>query len=66
LRNEVFENNQQLPALRPNHSLTLSSSTRLNDGLVSKHRDRLYQDGRSKHWIKVKNRKHPAMEQVTD
>jgi len=31
------------------------------EGLVSKHRDRPYQSGRSKHWIKVKNRKHPAM-----
>jgi bifunctional non-homologous end joining protein LigD len=28
------------------------------EGLVSKHRDRPYQSGRSKHWIKVKNRKH--------
>jgi bifunctional non-homologous end joining protein LigD len=26
------------------------------EGLVSKHRDRPYQSGRSKHWIKVKNR----------
>jgi bifunctional non-homologous end joining protein LigD len=25
------------------------------EGLVSKHRDRPYQAGRSKHWIKVKN-----------
>jgi ATP-dependent DNA ligase len=30
------------------------------EGLVSKHRDRPYQSGRSKHWIKVKNRKHQA------
>ena len=29
--------------------------------MVSKRRDRPYQAGRSKHWIKVKNRKHPAM-----
>jgi hypothetical protein len=35
-------------------------------GLVSKHRDRLYQSGRSKFWVKVKNRKHPAMERVMD
>jgi bifunctional non-homologous end joining protein LigD len=34
------------------------------EGLVSKHRDRPYQAGRSKHWIKVKNRKHPAMDRV--
>jgi bifunctional non-homologous end joining protein LigD len=31
------------------------------EGLVSKHRDRSYRGGRQKHWIKVKNRKHPAM-----
>ena len=31
------------------------------EGLVSKHRDRPYRDGRQKHWIKVKNRQHHAM-----
>ncbi|WP_456756681.1 ATP-dependent DNA ligase [Bradyrhizobium sp. USDA 4011] len=31
------------------------------EGLVSKHRDRGYTAGRSKNWIKVKNRTHPAM-----
>jgi bifunctional non-homologous end joining protein LigD len=31
------------------------------EGLVSKHRDRPHRGGRQKHWIKVKNRKHPAM-----
>jgi ATP-dependent DNA ligase len=36
------------------------------EGLVSKHRDRPYQVGRSKHWIKVKNRMHPAMYRVID
>jgi bifunctional non-homologous end joining protein LigD len=30
------------------------------EGLVSKHRDRPYQPGKSKHWIKVKNRNHHA------
>jgi ATP-dependent DNA ligase len=30
------------------------------EGLVSKPRDRPYQAGRSKHWIKVKNRKHQS------
>jgi bifunctional non-homologous end joining protein LigD len=29
-------------------------------GLVSKHKDRPYRAGRSPHWIKIKNRKHPA------
>jgi len=36
------------------------------EGLVSKHRDRPYRGGRSKHWIKVKNRRHPAMSRVMD
>jgi ATP-dependent DNA ligase len=36
------------------------------EGIVSKHRVRPYQAGRSRHWIKVKNRKHPAMERVMD
>ena len=31
------------------------------EGLVSKRRDRRYGAGRSKDWIKVKNRTHPAM-----
>jgi bifunctional non-homologous end joining protein LigD len=31
------------------------------EGLVSKRRDSPYQAGRSKHWVKVKNRQHPAM-----
>jgi ATP-dependent DNA ligase len=36
------------------------------EGLVSKRRDRPYQAGRSKHWVKVKNRNHPAMQRVLD
>jgi bifunctional non-homologous end joining protein LigD len=36
------------------------------EGLVSKRRDRPYQAGRSKHWVKVKNRQHPAMSRVMD
>jgi bifunctional non-homologous end joining protein LigD len=31
------------------------------EGLVSKRRDGPYQSGRSKHWLKVKNSDHPAM-----
>jgi bifunctional non-homologous end joining protein LigD len=34
------------------------------EGLVSKHREQPYQAGRSKHWLKVKNRSHPAFERV--
>ncbi|MDH6263437.1 RNA ligase family protein [Bradyrhizobium sp. BR13661] len=36
------------------------------EGLVSKRRDRCYSGGRSKDWIKVKNRTHPAMTRVAD
>jgi bifunctional non-homologous end joining protein LigD len=36
------------------------------EGLVSKRRDQPYRGGRSKRWIKVKNRKHPAMQRVMD
>jgi ATP-dependent DNA ligase len=32
--------------------------------LVSKHRDRAYQGGRQKHWIKMKNRQHHTFERV--
>jgi ATP-dependent DNA ligase len=34
------------------------------EGLVSKRRDRPYQGGRSRYWVKVKNRRHPAMSGV--
>jgi bifunctional non-homologous end joining protein LigD len=36
------------------------------EGLVSKHRDRSYRGGRSPHWVKVKNRTHPAMTRVME
>jgi ATP-dependent DNA ligase len=36
------------------------------EGLVSKHRERAYRGGRCDHWIKVKNRQHPAMSRVAD
>jgi bifunctional non-homologous end joining protein LigD len=36
------------------------------EGIVSKRRDRPYRAGRSPDWIKVKNRKHPAMSRVAD
>lgn len=36
------------------------------EGLVSKRLDRPYRGGRSKDWIKMKNRKHPAMERVME
>ena len=36
------------------------------EGLVSKRADRPYRAGRSKDWVKVKNRKRPAMSRVQD
>ncbi|MCK1405287.1 RNA ligase family protein [Bradyrhizobium sp. 76] len=36
------------------------------EGLVSKRKDRRYSAGRSRDWIKVKNRTHPAMTRVQD
>jgi bifunctional non-homologous end joining protein LigD len=36
------------------------------EGMVSKRRDRPYRGGSSPDWVKVKNRKHPAMERVKD
>jgi len=33
---------------------------------LRKRRDRPYQAGRSKHWVKVKNWKHPAMSRVME
>jgi bifunctional non-homologous end joining protein LigD len=36
------------------------------EGLVSKRSDRPYRGGRSKDWIKVKNRKHQAFDRVQE
>jgi ATP-dependent DNA ligase len=36
------------------------------EGLVSKRKDRPYRAGRSKDWIKMKNRSHPAIERAKD
>jgi ATP-dependent DNA ligase len=36
------------------------------EGVVSKRADRPYRAGRSKDWIKIKNRKHPAYRRVQD
>jgi ATP-dependent DNA ligase len=36
------------------------------EGLVSKHKDRPYRGGRQPYWIKVKNRRHPAMQRVQE
>ena len=36
------------------------------EGMVSKRADRPYRAGRSKDWVKVKNREHPAYRRVQD
>ena len=36
------------------------------EGLVSKLKDRPYRPGRSPHWVKVKNRQHPAFSRVME
>jgi bifunctional non-homologous end joining protein LigD len=36
------------------------------EGLVSKRSDRPYRGGKSPHWVKVKNRAHPAMARVQE
>jgi hypothetical protein len=35
-------------------------------GTVSKHRESIYRGGKFRHWIKVKNRQHPAFTRVLD
>jgi ATP-dependent DNA ligase len=36
------------------------------EGMVSKLRESTYRGGRFRHWIKVKNRQHPAFSRVQD
>jgi ATP-dependent DNA ligase len=36
------------------------------EGMVSKRSDRPYRAGRSRDWVKVKNRKHHAFDRVND
>ena len=36
------------------------------EGVVSKRTDRPYRAGRCTHWVKIKNRKHPAYRRVRD
>lgn len=36
------------------------------ESLVSKHRKRANRTGRCDHWLKVKNRQHPAFTRVAD
>jgi bifunctional non-homologous end joining protein LigD len=36
------------------------------EGMVSKHRESIYRGGRFRHWVKIKNRAHPAFSRVQD
>jgi len=45
--------------------LKIADAVRL-EGFVSKRRDRPYQAGRPKHWIKVKNQNHAAIDPVME
>ena len=36
------------------------------EGMVSKHRESRYRGGRFRHWVKIKNRAHPAFSRVQD
>jgi len=36
------------------------------EGIVSKHRESVYKAGPSRHWIKIKNPKSPAMLRAED
>ena len=37
-----------------------------HEGIVAKRRDRPYESGRSRHWVKIKNPTSPAMKRVQD
>jgi hypothetical protein len=55
-----------LSAARSNGSACTDSRAPVSSPCSAKRRDRPYQSGRSKHWLKVKNRKHPAMNRVAE
>jgi hypothetical protein len=48
------------------HRLANCARGALPDRDRSKRRDQPYQAGRSKHWVKIKNRKHPAVIRVME
>jgi bifunctional non-homologous end joining protein LigD len=60
----IFVNPFETGAIGPD--LFLAACNMGLEGLVSKRSDRPYRGGRSAHWIKMKNRKHPAMERVIE
>jgi bifunctional non-homologous end joining protein LigD len=60
----IFINPFEIGALGPD--LFRVACTMGLEGLVSKRSDRPYRGGKSPHWIKVKNRTHPAMMRVAE
>jgi bifunctional non-homologous end joining protein LigD len=58
----IFVNPFEQGAIGPD--LFLAACDMGLEGLVSKRSDRPYRGGRSKDWIKVKNRQHHAFERV--
>jgi bifunctional non-homologous end joining protein LigD len=60
----IFNNPYETGAIGPD---LFRAACRMGlEGLFSKCSDRPYQAGRSKLWVKVKNRAHPAMYRVMD
>jgi bifunctional non-homologous end joining protein LigD len=55
----IFVNPFEIGAIGPD--LFRAACNRGLEGLVSKRSDKPYRGGRSRDWIKVKNRSHPAM-----
>jgi len=55
----IFVNPFESGAIGPN---LFRNACECLEGLVSKRSDWPYRNGRSKDWIKVKNRSHPAMD----
>jgi bifunctional non-homologous end joining protein LigD len=60
----IFVNPFESGAIR--HDLFRAACDMGLEGLVSKRSDRPYRGGRSKDWIKAKNRVHPAFERVKE
>ena len=60
----IFVNPFEIGAIGPD--LFRAACNHGLEGLVSKRSDRPYRGGRSKDWIKVKNRSHPAMDRVRE
>ena len=60
----IFVNPFEIGAIGP--ELFRAACSMGLEGLVSKRSDRPYRGGKSPHWVKVKNRAHPAMVRVME